>query len=75
MQEAHGIVFAYLGPPDHQPPFPVYDSFIRPGYRVIRIGDGYLRSHWCAFQLAAPSVGTLPFTLTSRLLTMLAWAS
>jgi phenylpropionate dioxygenase-like ring-hydroxylating dioxygenase large terminal subunit len=33
--EAHGIVFAYLGPPDRQPPFPVYDSFVQPGYRVI----------------------------------------
>jgi len=33
--EAHGIVFAYLGPPDQLPPFPVYDSFVRPGYRTI----------------------------------------
>jgi phenylpropionate dioxygenase-like ring-hydroxylating dioxygenase large terminal subunit len=33
--EAHGIVFAYLGPPDLKPPFPAYDSFARPGYRTI----------------------------------------
>ncbi len=33
--EAHGVVFAYLGPPDRQPPFPAYDSFARPGYRMI----------------------------------------
>jgi len=33
--EDHGIVFAYMGPPDRQPPFPVYDSFVRPGYRMI----------------------------------------
>ncbi len=33
--EAHGIVFAYLGPPDRLPPLPVYDSFVRPGYRAI----------------------------------------
>jgi phenylpropionate dioxygenase-like ring-hydroxylating dioxygenase large terminal subunit len=33
--EYHGIVFAYMGPPDQQPPFPVYDSFARPGYRLI----------------------------------------
>jgi phenylpropionate dioxygenase-like ring-hydroxylating dioxygenase large terminal subunit len=33
--EAHGVVFAYLGPPDRQPPLPVYDTFIRPGYRLI----------------------------------------
>ena len=34
-REDHGIVFAYMGPPDQQPPFPVYDGVIRPGYRVI----------------------------------------
>ncbi|MGH8067255.1 MAG: Rieske 2Fe-2S domain-containing protein [Candidatus Entotheonellia bacterium] len=33
--EYNGIVFAYLGAPDQQPPFPVYDSFTRPGYRLI----------------------------------------
>jgi phenylpropionate dioxygenase-like ring-hydroxylating dioxygenase large terminal subunit len=33
--ENNGIVFAYLGPPDRQPPFPIYDSFNRPGYRLI----------------------------------------
>jgi nitrite reductase/ring-hydroxylating ferredoxin subunit len=35
VHESHGIVFAYMGPPDRQPPFPVYDSFVRPGYRAI----------------------------------------
>jgi phenylpropionate dioxygenase-like ring-hydroxylating dioxygenase large terminal subunit len=33
--EYGGIVFAYMGPPDRQPPFPVYDSFVRPGYRLV----------------------------------------
>src|SRR5204862_8333600 len=33
--EAHGLVFAYLGPPDEKPPFPIHDSLIRPGYRVM----------------------------------------
>lgn len=33
--EQHGIVFAYMGPPDRQPPFPMYDSFVRRGYRAI----------------------------------------
>jgi phenylpropionate dioxygenase-like ring-hydroxylating dioxygenase large terminal subunit len=33
--EYNGIVFAYLGLPDRQPPFPIYDSFSRPGYRLI----------------------------------------
>jgi phenylpropionate dioxygenase-like ring-hydroxylating dioxygenase large terminal subunit len=33
--EYHGIVFAYMGPPEQQPPFPIYDSFDRPGYRLM----------------------------------------
>jgi phenylpropionate dioxygenase-like ring-hydroxylating dioxygenase large terminal subunit len=33
--EYSGVVFAYMGPPDKQPPFPVYDCFERPGYRLI----------------------------------------
>jgi len=33
--EHQGIVFAYLGPPERQPPFPQYDSFSRPGYRLM----------------------------------------
>lgn len=33
--EDNGIVFAYMGPPDQQPPFPVYDSFTRPGYHLM----------------------------------------
>jgi len=35
VHEAHGIVFAYLGPPEAIPVFPTYDSFVRPGYRMI----------------------------------------
>ncbi len=35
IHEYNGIVFAYMGPPDQQPPFPMYDSFTRPGYRLI----------------------------------------
>ncbi len=33
--EYNGTIFAYMGPPETQPPFPVYDSFVRPGYRLI----------------------------------------
>jgi nitrite reductase/ring-hydroxylating ferredoxin subunit len=35
IHEAHGIVFAYMGPPELKPPFPAYDAFSRPGYRMI----------------------------------------
>jgi phenylpropionate dioxygenase-like ring-hydroxylating dioxygenase large terminal subunit len=33
--EYNGIMFAYMGPPDKMPPFPIYDSYTRPGYRLI----------------------------------------
>ena len=35
VHEAHGLVFAYMGPPEKMPAFPIYDSLVRPGYRVI----------------------------------------
>jgi phenylpropionate dioxygenase-like ring-hydroxylating dioxygenase large terminal subunit len=35
IEEYNGIVFAYMGPPDQQPPFPGYDCFDRPGYRLM----------------------------------------
>jgi len=35
VHEAHGLVFAYMGPSDAMPAFPTYDSFVRPGYRLI----------------------------------------
>lgn len=34
VEEAHGVVFAYLGPPDRRPPLPIYDSYSRPGFRL-----------------------------------------
>lgn len=33
--EAHGLLFAYMGPPEQMPAFPNYDSLTRPGYRVV----------------------------------------
>jgi phenylpropionate dioxygenase-like ring-hydroxylating dioxygenase large terminal subunit len=35
VHEAHGLVFAYMGPPEEMPAFPIYDSLVRPGYRII----------------------------------------
>jgi phenylpropionate dioxygenase-like ring-hydroxylating dioxygenase large terminal subunit len=35
VHEAFGMIFGYMGPPDRMPAFPVYDSFKRPGYRII----------------------------------------
>ena len=35
VHEAFGLVFAYLGPPEEKPPFPIYDSLVRKGFRVM----------------------------------------
>jgi nitrite reductase/ring-hydroxylating ferredoxin subunit len=33
--EYHGLVFAYMGPPDKKPEFPVLDTYNLPGYRCV----------------------------------------
>jgi phenylpropionate dioxygenase-like ring-hydroxylating dioxygenase large terminal subunit len=35
VREHRGLVFAYMGPPDKEPDFPVLDTFDLPGYRLI----------------------------------------
>ncbi len=34
VHEYRGLVFAYMGPPDEMPPFPIYDSFDVPGFEL-----------------------------------------
>ncbi len=36
--EYKGLVFAYMGPPENQPAFPIYDMFEMPGYRMVAQG-------------------------------------
>jgi nitrite reductase/ring-hydroxylating ferredoxin subunit len=35
VREYQGLVFAYMGPPDKQPDFPLLDTFDLPGYRLV----------------------------------------
>ena len=35
VQESKGLIFAYMGPPENKPPFPLFDSMIRPGYKMM----------------------------------------
>lgn len=35
VHEFAGLVFAYLGPPDRRPPFPVFDSYAMPDDRLV----------------------------------------
>jgi phenylpropionate dioxygenase-like ring-hydroxylating dioxygenase large terminal subunit len=46
VHEAMGLVFAYLGPPEEMPAFPTYESYVRPGYRVIPGRKYYYPCNW-----------------------------
>lgn len=48
--EAHGLVFAYLGPPELKPPFSTYDCLVRPGYRVIPGRKYFYPCNWMQIQ-------------------------
>ena len=41
-----GLVFAYFGPPDRRPAFPVYDTFQMPGYRLAPAARFELPCNW-----------------------------
>jgi nitrite reductase/ring-hydroxylating ferredoxin subunit len=44
--ELAGLVFAYLGPPDRRPAFPVYDSYDVPGYELMPAAKFTLPCNW-----------------------------
>ena len=46
IHEHSGVVFAYMGPPEERPAFPLYDSFSRPGYRLLPGRKYYYPCNW-----------------------------
>ena len=44
--EFTGLIFAYLGPPDRRPTFPIYDSFEVPGHRLMPAAKFSLPCNW-----------------------------
>ena len=46
VREFKGLVFAYMGPPESRPPFPVYDSFELDNYRLEPWGGNVLPCNW-----------------------------
>jgi len=44
--ELAGLVFAYMGPPDRRPSFPVYDSYDVSGYRLMPAARFTLPCNW-----------------------------
>jgi nitrite reductase/ring-hydroxylating ferredoxin subunit len=44
--EFSGLVFAYMGPPDRRPPFPLFDSFEVPGHTLMPAAQFVLPCNW-----------------------------
>jgi nitrite reductase/ring-hydroxylating ferredoxin subunit len=44
--EFAGLVFAYLGPPDRRPAFPMYDSYEVPGHQLMPAAKFTLPCNW-----------------------------
>ena len=44
--EFAGLVFAYLGPPDRRPAFPIYDSYEVPGHQLMPGAKFVLPCNW-----------------------------
>ena len=44
--EFTGLIFAYLGPPDRRPSFPVYDTYAVPGHTLMPAGKFTLPCNW-----------------------------
>jgi phenylpropionate dioxygenase-like ring-hydroxylating dioxygenase large terminal subunit len=46
VREYQGLVFAYMGPPDKQPDFPILDTYVLPGYRQIARAPTLWECNW-----------------------------
>ena len=44
--EYNGLVFAYMGPPDKRPEFPIFDAFEVPGYRAVAERQALTPCNW-----------------------------
>jgi nitrite reductase/ring-hydroxylating ferredoxin subunit len=46
VREYRGLVFAYMGPPEKQPDFPILDTFDLPGYRLVARAPVVWECNW-----------------------------
>ena len=46
VHEHAGLVFAYMGPPDKRPPFPVLDTYDLPGYQLVARAPTLWECNW-----------------------------
>src|SRR5271169_4162473 len=46
VREHQGLVFAYMGPPDKEPDFPILDTYDLPGYRMVARAPTLWECNW-----------------------------
>jgi phenylpropionate dioxygenase-like ring-hydroxylating dioxygenase large terminal subunit len=46
VHEHNGLVFAYMGPVEKQPPFPIFDTYDLPGYRMVARAPTLWECNW-----------------------------
>ncbi len=64
VHEHEGLVFAYLGPPDKRPDFPVLDTWDLPGYRQIARAPTLWECNWLQVKENAMDPAHLAFLHT-----------
>ena len=46
VHEYGGLVFAYMGPPEKKPPFPIFDTYVLPNHRLAPTVKNILPCNW-----------------------------
>ncbi len=64
VHEHEGLVFAYMGPPEHQPDFPIFDTYDLPGYRQIARAPTLWDCNWLQVKENAMDPAHLQFLHT-----------
>jgi nitrite reductase/ring-hydroxylating ferredoxin subunit len=64
VREYAGLVFAYMGPPDKQPDFPMLDTFDLPGYRLVPRPPSLWECNWLQVKENAMDPAHLQFLHT-----------
>jgi len=64
VREHAGLVFAYMGPPDKQPPFPKLDTLTLPGYQMIPRPPSVWECNWMQVKENAMDPAHLQFLHT-----------
>ena len=64
VREHLGLVFAYMGPPDQQPPFPKLDTLTLPGYQMVPRPPSVWECNWMQVKENAMDPAHLQFLHT-----------